>query len=355
MARTRTLGFESRVELPMDPDYERLSLTEVIQLQNRLSEMVKRRFERMMALAFTDVVGSTQYFARFGDEAGRRLQQRHLDALRTCLQPYGGRIVDTAGDGAFSCYPTAEAAANTLVELQSRILTANVREPSEHQLSVRAGIHWGVVLSDEAVVTGDAVNLCARVAGTAEGGEVRLTRAAFLELPNAIRSRCRFLRRTELKGIGAPVELLHLEWRDPKLFPTMVRIEETNEQFPLPNRDTITFGRLGEVNGMPGNDVVLLHPDRGLAQKVSRWHFELRRHPNGFVLRSVSAKGTQVDGVNVAEGQEVPVRPGSVVRVAGVLTLTFQVDAGLATVGGTMDGMTATIGEMPAVPPPRVK
>jgi hypothetical protein len=205
------------------------------------------------------------------------------------------------------------------------------------------------------VVTGDAVNLCARVAGTAEGGEVRLTRAAFLELPNAIRSRCRFLRRTELKGIGAPVELLHLEWRDPKLFPTMVRIEETNEQFPLPNRDTITFGRLGEVNGMPGNDVVLLHPDRGLAQKVSRWHFELRRHPNGFVLRSVSAKGTQVDGVNVAEGQEVPVRPGSVVRVAGVLTLTFQVDAGLATVGGTMDGMTATIGEMPAVPPPRVK
>ena len=331
----------------MDPDYERLSLTEVIQLQNRLSEMVKRRFERMMALAFTDVVGSTQYFARFGDEAGRRLQQRHLDVLRACLEKTGGRIVDTAGDGAFSCYPTAEAAANTLLDLEQRILVANVREPSEHQLSVRAGVHWGVVLSDAAVVTGDAVNLCARVANTAEGREIRLTRAAFLELPNTLRARCRFVRRTELKGIGAPVELLSLEWRDPKLFPTIVKIAETGEQLPLPNRDTITFGRLGEVNGMPGNDVVLLHPDRSVAQKVSRWHFELRRHPHGFVLRCVSAKGTQVDDTNVAEGQEVPLRPGSVVRVAGVLTLTFAVDAGQSTLAGTIDGMTATIGEMP--------
>ena len=331
----------------MDIAFETLSLTEVIQLQNHLSELVKRRFERMMALAFTDVVGSTQYFGRFGDESGRRLQQRHLDALSACLQDNGGRIVDTAGDGAFSCYPSIEAAANTLVALESRILVSNVREPSEHQLSVRAGMHWGVVLSDNVVVTGDAVNLCARVAATADSGEIRLTRAAFLELPSALRARCRFLRRTELKGIGAPVELLHLEWRDPKLFPTLVKIEETSEQISLPNRDTITFGRLGEVNGMPGNDVVLLHPDRALAQKVSRWHFELRRHPNGFMLRCVSAKGTEVDGTNVAEGQEVPLRPGSVVRVAGVITLRFAVESTVASIGGaTSDGMMATLADV---------
>ncbi len=330
----------------MDSDYERLSLTEVIQLQNRLSEMVKRRFERRMALAFTDVVGSTPYFARFGDEAGRRLQQRHLDLLGECLREVGGRIVDTAGDGAFSCFPTAESAANALVALHTRVLASNVREPSEHQLGVRAGLHWGVVLSDSAVVTGDAVNLCARIAGTAEGGEIRLTRAAFLELPSAIRARCRFLRRTELKGIAGPVELLLLEWRDPKLFPTVLRIAETGEQIPLPNRDTITFGRLGEVNGAPGNDIVLLHPDRTLAQKVSRWHFELRRHADGFMLRSLSTKGTEVDGVNVSEGQEVRVRPGSVARIAGVLTLTFAVEAGAVTVGGTHDGMMATLADV---------
>ncbi|MEI8256332.1 MAG: hypothetical protein WCJ30_11730, partial [Deltaproteobacteria bacterium] len=136
----------------MDPDYESLSLTEVIQLQNRLSEMVRRRFERKMALVFTDVVGSTPYFARFGDEAGRRLQQRHLDLLGECVRGAGGRIVDTAGDGAFSCFPTAEKAAAALVALHTRALVSNAREPSEHQLGVRAAVHWGVVLSDDEVV-----------------------------------------------------------------------------------------------------------------------------------------------------------------------------------------------------------
>ena len=61
----------------MDP--ETLSLTEIIKLQTQLSEVLKRRFERNLALAFSDVVNSTTYFATFGDEAGRRLQQLHLD------------------------------------------------------------------------------------------------------------------------------------------------------------------------------------------------------------------------------------------------------------------------------------
>ena len=43
------------------------------------------RFERRRALVFSDVVGSTPYFARFGDEAGRQLQQRHVDLLNAAI------------------------------------------------------------------------------------------------------------------------------------------------------------------------------------------------------------------------------------------------------------------------------
>jgi hypothetical protein len=61
------------------PDIEELcnslSMTDIIRLQTVLSAALVRRFERSMALAFSDIVGSTRYFARFGDEAGCRLQQ----------------------------------------------------------------------------------------------------------------------------------------------------------------------------------------------------------------------------------------------------------------------------------------
>jgi class 3 adenylate cyclase len=79
---------------------ETLSLTEIIRLQNQLSDVVTRRFEKPLALCFSDIVGSSQYFARFGDEAGQRLQQQHVDLLSEALTGTDGRIIHTAGDGA---------------------------------------------------------------------------------------------------------------------------------------------------------------------------------------------------------------------------------------------------------------
>jgi class 3 adenylate cyclase len=308
-------------------DFESLSLTEVIQLQNHLSEMVKRRFERTLALAFTDIVGSSTYFARFGDEAGRRLQQEHIDALDHATRSTQGWIIDTAGDGAFVAYPSVPAATTALTELLARTSQSNSARQAEHQLLIRCGVHWGAALNDGKLVTGDAVNLCARVASSASGGEIRVTKAAFLELPHNERLRCRTLPPESLKGIPNPVDMLRYEWRDSKRFPSTVMVDETGQTIALPSRDTITFGRLGEVDGMPGNDVVLLHPDRALAAKVSRWHFELRRHATGFVLRTVSNNSTEVDGHAVEQGKDVPVLPSSVIKLAGVLTLRFAMDA----------------------------
>ena len=82
-------------------DLDGLTMTEIIRLQDQLSQTLKRRFERSLALAFTDIVDSTIYFAQLGNEAGRGLQQRHFDLLARVVTEHDGRIVDTAGDGAF--------------------------------------------------------------------------------------------------------------------------------------------------------------------------------------------------------------------------------------------------------------
>ncbi|MGH8578896.1 MAG: adenylate/guanylate cyclase domain-containing protein [Gammaproteobacteria bacterium] len=305
-------------------NFETLSLTELIRLQNELSEIVVRRFETNLALLFSDIVKSTEYFVRFGNEAGYKLQRRHFDLLDQVVPKHGGRIVDTAGDGGFSCFATVEQAAEASVQLQLALCKENINRERDHQLVVRIGMHYGPVLTDNVLVTGDAVNLCARVAAAGEGAEIRLTREAFAELSGARRVCCRALAPIELKGIGRPVPTLVLEWRDPKLFPTAFRIEETSSVCPLPSQDIIGFGRLRENNDMPANDVVLTHPDPNQNQRISRWQFELRRDAEGLFLRQLSDTSiTEVDGATVTPGMRAHIRPGTEVRVGRALTLRF--------------------------------
>jgi len=309
------------------PILDELSLTETIQLQNRISATLKQRFERVLTVAFCDVVESTAYFAKFGDVEGRRLVQRLLDSLQQALSDSEGRIVDTAGDGALLIFPRPETALEGFARLEEIIARGNAQVVRDHYLSVRIGIHWGVVLTDGVVLAGDAVNLCARVAASATPGEIRLTRAAFLELPTLERLRCEALPALALKGISEPVDVLTFQWRDTRRFPRTVIVVETGEQISLPDQDRVTFGRLRELNGVQANDIVLALPDPNLTQRISRWHFELRCAPDGMRLRQLSARLTDVDGRILEKDSEVAIGHGTVVRVSDVATLHFLADS----------------------------
>jgi class 3 adenylate cyclase len=317
-------------------DVTKLTMTEIIRLQDLLSKELKRRFERHLALAFSDIVGSTEYFAHYGDEAGRKLQQRHVDLLQACLTARGGRIVDTAGDGAFLCFPAVDGAADALVDFRKQLEADNAERAHDHQLEVRVGVHWGPVLTDGVQVTGDAVNLCARIAGSAEAGEIRMSRDAFHELHDTgRRALCVPLPSVELKGVSRPIEVVRLDWVDRELFPNLVRIRETSEDIAIPTRSTVTFGRLRSSPDARGNDVVLQLPDKQRLMQISRWQFELRRRPDGLVLHQVSEGLTEVDGAPITRGAEVPIRKGTVVRVGKVMTLTFDAEGRVPT--GTME------------------
>ena len=304
-------------------DLSSMSMTEIIRLQTVLSQELARRFERVEALAFTDIVDSTAYFTQFGDEAGRRLQQLHFDLLEQCLGEHQGRIVDTAGDGAFAVFPSAPAAAQAMMALQNRVSHENVSRPRLHQLSVRIGVHWGHVLTDGVQVTGDAVNLCARLMATAQPSEIRLSRELFQELGLDVRRLCRPLGQVNLKGITRGVELMALLWRDPVRFPSQLVIRESGERIVLPPQDTVCFGRGETMDVSTHHDVVLGLPNMLAAKQVSRRHFELHSRPQGYVLKALSTQPTDVDGVALQREQEVAIRPGSCVKLAGVMTLDF--------------------------------
>lgn len=309
--------------MPASIDPGALTMTEIIRLQTALSQELARRFERTVALVFTDIVESTRYFAQFGDEAGGRLQQLHFDLLERSVSTRGGRIVDKAGDGAFVVFDSAIDAADAMVGLQQLVSTENQNRPRPHQLNLRIGMHWGPVLTDGEVVTGDSVNLCARIASAAQPAQIRLSREVSTQLDLAQRQRCRPLDSVPLKGITRPVELLELPWRDHARFPGQVLIHESGESLALPPLDTLCFGR-GESAQRPGmHDVILAVPDTMATRQISRRHFELLSRADGYVLKPLSGQLTEVDGVVVQRDQEWPIGPGSVVRLAQVVTLEF--------------------------------
>lgn len=311
----------------MDEELQRIlegmSLTDIVRLQDQLSVQLRSRYAHNLALIFTDIAGSTSYFSQFGDEAGRRMQQRHVDTLEEALAPRGGRIVDTAGDGAFAVVSSAQDGAAVLVEVMRKLDVQNDTLERAHRMFLRCGLHWGQVLTDGDVVTGDSVNLVARVAGAAKIDEICITRATFNELSHLQRLDCRPMGPTKLKGLSTPVDVLTLNWLDRALFPGHVEIAETSMKHDLPNKSTIAFGRLAEHEGMMANDIVLAHHDPNQTAQISRWHFELRRSPDGYMLRPLGRGIVEVDDQVITQGNEIVISTGSVVRVARVLTLKF--------------------------------
>jgi hypothetical protein len=229
-----------------------------------------------------------------------------------------------------------------MTDLQRAVHEQNLVHEPEHALEVRAGVHWGPVLTDEKVVTGREVNLCARVAASASAGEIRVTLAAFHELPGSLRSGCVSLPPAHLKGFTDTISLVRIGWQTPvKPRPTAVLLRETGQRIPLPERDTLSFGRMGGRSGEAANDIVLEAADEKETPRISRWHFELRRRGLRWFLRSLTGNSTEVDGRSIAKGDEVPIEIGSLVRVAEVLTLEF-LGQGVSGNASDSDTMVAT-------------
>jgi class 3 adenylate cyclase len=155
----------------------------------------RRHVEPERALAtvlFTDIVGSTERAAQLGDQAWRRLLERHDEVSAAEVQASGGRMVKHTGDGLLASFDgpaRAVRCAARLVELER-----------EQGIDIRAGVHTGECELRGEDIGGLAVHIGARVAAKAGAGEV-LVSSTVRDL--VVGSELRFSERGqhELKGV----------------------------------------------------------------------------------------------------------------------------------------------------------
>ncbi len=151
-----------------------------------------------VSIVFTDLEGFTGFTARHGDEAALALLAEHHRVVGPLVRSRGGKVVKRLGDGLMLSFPSPEAAVLAALDL--------VEAPPE-PLRLRAGVHTGEAVLTKDDLIGHDVNIAARVAGEAGGGQVLATvavRAAAVELAGASFGRAR---RRSLKGVGHPVSV----------------------------------------------------------------------------------------------------------------------------------------------------
>lgn len=121
--------------------------------------------DRILATAlFTDIVNGTAKAAELGDRGWRELVERHHALVRTELERYRGREVDTAGDGFFATFDGPARAIRCALAIRDGLASLGI--------AIRAGLHTGETEMIAGKAGGIAVITAARVRECADPGEV---------------------------------------------------------------------------------------------------------------------------------------------------------------------------------------
>jgi class 3 adenylate cyclase len=121
--------------------------------------------DRVLAtVLFTDLVSSTEQALELGDRRWRALLQAHYEDSRDRIVHFGGRFINTTGDGILATFDGPSRAIHCARAI--REAAAGVG------LQTRAGLHTGEVEFTFDDVGGVAVHMAARVCALAAAGEV---------------------------------------------------------------------------------------------------------------------------------------------------------------------------------------
>jgi class 3 adenylate cyclase len=167
---------------------------------------------------FTDVEGSTALTQRLGDATAREVLREHERIVREALKSHGGSEVKALGDGFMASFSSATRALECAVAIQKQIETWNTARPepvegrSEH-IRVRIGLNAGEPIAEAADLFGTAVNLAARIAAQAKGGEILIANVV-RELAAGKGFSFADRGETALRGFEQPVRLYEVRWSE---------------------------------------------------------------------------------------------------------------------------------------------
>jgi class 3 adenylate cyclase/TolB-like protein len=170
-------------------------------------QKVKRRLAAILA---ADIAGYSRLMGE-DDVATVRDLKGHQAAVLPLMAEFGGRIIDTAGDGILAEFPSAVGAVECATKLQQVMVARNQDNPESRRMQFRVGINLGDVIHDETRIYGDGINVAARLENIAEPGGICISEDVYRQIRDKLTVPCRDLGEKELKNIAHPVHVYALD------------------------------------------------------------------------------------------------------------------------------------------------
>src|SRR5216683_4180929 len=170
------------------------------------SPSIKRRLAAILA---ADIAGYSRLMG--ADEAATvRDLKAHQAIVLPLVGRYGGRIIDTAGDGILAEFPSVINATECAVEIQTIMATRNDAVPESRRMRFRIGINLGDVIHDETRIYGDGINIAARLEALAPPGGVLVSNTVHDQVRGKLPFTFEDVGERQVKNIEQPVRMYKL-------------------------------------------------------------------------------------------------------------------------------------------------
>jgi adenylate cyclase len=245
------------------------------------------------AVLFVDVTDSTKIYESLGDSVALALINGLFARLDKIVAKFAGMVVKRLGDGMICTFLDPDNAFRAACEIQSSVNAA--AQGTHNRLQLKVGFTHGAVILSEGDVFGDTMNVCARLVALANPDQI-LTSAQTVEaLAPGLRTRCRALFPTRLKGKTDEVAVSEVLWRyDPAVTETNLArasfAQAAQMSLKLIYRGNIfVLGRTRPAIQMgrdESNDIVIV------SLFASRIHARVHSRDGHFVIADLSSNGT---------------------------------------------------------------
>jgi adenylate cyclase len=172
-----------------------------LQVWQALSEAQGRGYgEDEATILFTDLVDFSDWALEAGDTMVLELLRAVGEVVEPVVAAHGGTVVKRLGDGLMAVFEQPADAVEAALDAAARL---DAMEIAGHRPRLRAGVHVGRPRRLGGDYYGVDVNVAARVAAAAKGGEVLVSEAACQRLDGERLE----LRKRRFKAKGAPAGL----------------------------------------------------------------------------------------------------------------------------------------------------
>ncbi len=173
-----------------------------------------RRHKAALTIVFTDIVGSTAYFDRYGDTAGLAMLDRQIGLVTKTFTSHKGRIIKTIGDSVMAEFPDASQGVRASIAAQEGVFRINQELPERERILMRVGINSGVGFRRDNDVFGDAVNLAARITKQAGPAQILVSRSVRDETVSDTTLRCNWQGKAAMAGKSNKEDIYEVLWTD---------------------------------------------------------------------------------------------------------------------------------------------